>query len=160
MGAIRGQAEGDEDRNAAIFEKWAVYGLTHREIAKEYGVSTQRIQQIVADWRKNNPINREELAAQSIASLKDLRRRQIALAEQIKAGAPVAVGKDGFPLVEPGTDPPVYVRDYSGYLKALAEVRLTDAQIAKRMGLDAPDRLETTQTVVYEIAGLNPDDLK
>lgn len=153
-----GQAEGEslDPRSKEMYERWAIWGDTQQEIAAMYGVSHQRVSQIIAAWRKAFPQVREDLAEQSIATLKELRKRQFALAERIKAGAPVAVGKDGRPQMEPGTeDDPVWVRDYSGYLKALAEVRLTDAQIAKRMGLDAPDRLETTQTVRYEIAGLD-----
>lgn len=153
-----GQAEGEslDPRSKEMYERWAIWGDTQQEIAAIYGVSHQRVSQIIAAWRKAFPQVREDLAEQSIATLKELRKRQFALAEQIKAGAPVAVGKDGVKLYEDDGTP---VRDYSGYLKALAEVRLTDAQIAKRMGLDAPDRLETTQTVRYEIAGLDDGTL-
>lgn len=161
-----GQAEGPslDSRAKEIYDRWAIWGETQAQIAKKYGLTQPRVSQIIKGWREQNPTVREDLAAQSIAMLYELRDRQFRLAEQIKAGAPVAVGKDGRPLIEPGTgdgpdNPAVYVRDYSGYLKALAEVRATDAQIAKRMGLDAPDRLETTQTVKYVIEGIDPGAL-
>lgn len=156
---VKGEAQESfelEERNAQIYEQWAVWSKSHRVIAKEFGISQQRVSQIIAEYRSKNPAVREELAAQSIAVLKELHRRQLALAEQIKAGAPVAVGKDGNKLYEDDGTP---VRDYSGYLRALAEVRATDAQIAKRMGLDAPDRLEATQTVKYVIEGVEGDAL-
>lgn len=166
MGAISGQAQGPSlhPRAKEIYERWAIYGDTQTEIAGQFGMTQSRVSQIIKEWRNANPQTREELAESSLAVLRDLRRRQFELADKVKAGAPVAVGKDGRPLIEPGTgdgpdNPAVYVRDYSGYLKALAEIRATDAQIAKRMGLDAPERLEATQTVRYEIAGLDPGDL-
>jgi len=152
-----GQAEGPslDPRSQEIYDRWAIWGETQQQIGQKFGLTQARVSQIIKAWREQNPAVREDLAAQSIAMLNELRQRQFALAEQIKEGAPVAVGKNGQPMVEPGTDPPVYVRDYSGYLKALAEVRATDAQIAKRMGLDAPDRLEATQTLKYIIEGVD-----
>lgn len=156
---ISDKAEGpiDEARAEEIFNRWAIWGETQQKIAASLGISHQRVSQIIKDWRAAHPVVREELAEQSIAMLNDLRQRQYRLAEQIKAGAPVAVGKDGLPMQDP--DSGNYVRDYSGYMKALAEVRLTDAQIAKRMGLDAPDRLEATHSVRYVIEGVDGDAL-
>lgn len=159
MSAIEGQGQDTpeiEARNEKIFEAWSIWSKTNRQIAEEFGISQQRVSQIIRKWRDDHPVVRDELASQSITMLNELRRRQFALAEQIKAGAPVAVGKDGNKLYE---DDGTAVRDYSGYLKALAEVRLTDAQIAKRMGLDAPDRLETTATVRYQVEGIEPGAL-
>jgi hypothetical protein len=155
---VSGEAQGEfnEDRNREIYERWAIWGDTQQQIARNYGMSQQRVAQIIKLYRDSNPVKREDLQEQSIQMLKELRLRQFALAEQIKAGAPVAVGKDGTILYD--VDGKV-VRDYSGYMRALAEVRLTDAQIAKRMGLDAPERLEATQTVRYEIAGLDAENL-
>jgi hypothetical protein len=150
------QGPANDSRAKEIYDRWAIWGETQQQIAKKYGISHQRVSQIIKEWRDQNPAVREDLAAQSIAMLNELRERQFRLAEQIKAGAPVAVGKDGVKLYEDDGTP---VRDYSGYLRALAEVRLTDAQIAKRMGLDAPDRLESTQTVRYEIVGVDNDAL-
>lgn len=158
MSGFEGQAEGPSlhPRAKEIYERWAIWGDTQTEIGKQFGIHQTRVSQIIKEWRNANPQTREDLAESSLAVLRDLRRRQFELAEKIKAGAPVAVGKDGVKLYEDDGTP---VRDYSGYLKALAEVRLTDAQIAKRMGLDAPDRLEATQTVRYEIAGVDTQDL-
>lgn len=154
MGLPEGRAEGPllDERAEEIYQRWAIWGDTQAKIAKAYGITQGRVSQIVTAWREAHPQVRTDLAEQSISMLKELRRRQFALAEQIKDGAPVAVGKDGNKLYEDDGTP---VRDYSGYLKALAEVRATDAQIAKRMGLDAPDRLETTQTVRYVIEGVD-----
>ena len=153
-----GQAEGPslDPRSQEIYNRWAIWGETQQQIGEKFGLTQARVSQIIKAWRGRNPEVREDLAAQSIAMLKELRQRQFALAEQIKTGAPVAVGKDGNKLYEDDGTP---VRDYSGYLKALAEVRATDAQIAKRMGLDAPDRLETSQTVRYVIEGVDGDAL-
>lgn len=158
MGAVAGQPQGPalDPRSQEIYNRWAIWGDTQQKIADTFGMTQSRVSQIIKAWREQNPEVREDLAAQSIAMLKELRMRQFTLAEQIKEGAPVAVGKDGNKLYEDDGTP---VRDYSGYLKALAEVRLTDAQIAKRMGLDAPDRLETSQTVRYVIEGVDGDAL-
>ena len=90
-----------EERNEAIYKAWSIWNKPHRIIAKEFGISQQRVSQIIAQWRKDHPTIREDLAAQSISMLNELRERQFQLAEQIKDGAPVAVGKDGLPLLDP-----------------------------------------------------------
>jgi hypothetical protein len=94
----------NDSRAKEIYDRWAIWGETQQQIAKKYGLSQQRVSQIVKAWRAANPAVREDLAAQSIAMLNELRDRQFRLAEQIKAGAPVAVGKDGNKLYEDDED--------------------------------------------------------
>ena len=146
-----------DGRNGEVWQKWAVFSWTQERIADHFGISQQRVTQILADVRSRmTPVDRNAMIEQSREMLEDMRRRQMELAEQIKAGAPVAVGKDGNKLYEDDGTP---VRDYSGYLKALAEVRATDQVIAKRFGLDAPDKVETMATVKYQIEGFDPSAL-
>jgi hypothetical protein len=51
------------------------------------------------------------------------------------------------------------VRDYSGRLNALKTAAMIDAQMAKRFGLDAPEKRELSGQVRYEIVGVDDDDL-
>lgn len=145
-----------EGRNGEIFRKWAVFRWNQERIAAEYGISQERVSAIIRAAREKGAPDRASLLAQSAETLAELHARQMALAEQIKDGAPVAVGKDGKKLYENDGTP---VRDYSGYLKALAEVRATDAEIAKRMGLNAPDRAVVEQTIKYEVVDVDSKDL-
>jgi hypothetical protein len=69
----------------------------------------------------------------------------------------VAVGKDGNTQIDEETGLPV--RDYTGYLKALETVAKLDEQLARRFGINAPEKKEITLSgsVRYEIAGIDPE---
>lgn len=156
-----------EGRDGEIYNKWAVFMWTQRRIGEHYGISQERVSQIIRAARDaEKGFDREAMQQRSEAFLADVQARQMELAERLKAGAPIAVGKDGLPfkVIDDNPDSPtygeeVYVRDYSGYLAALKEARATEAERAKRFGLNAPDKIETVQKIRYEITGVDPDAL-
>ncbi len=55
--------------------------------------------------------------------------------------------------------PIAIVRDYAGRLRALDMALKADDTMAKRLGLDAASKVESTATVKYEIVGVDPEDL-
>lgn len=132
---------------------------TLAEIGAEIGLSVTRVSEIMTKLMKQTPQQtREEMIARSAAVLDSVHRRLEDLAEKVKDGAPVAVGKDGSILYDEDGS---MVRDYGGIITVLKEIRATDDAIAKRWGLNAPDRLESTVTgtVRYEIAGMDDGEL-
>jgi transcriptional regulator with XRE-family HTH domain len=147
-----------EGRGGEVYRKWAIYRWTQEKIAQEYGISQQRVGQIIAAVRTQLPkTDRSELIEQSRAFLEDVQRRFLEIAELTPA--PLVAGKDGLPVADPETGE--YVRDYSARMKALAEARITDEQIAKRFGLSEPAKtsVDLQATVRYEIAGVDEGDL-
>lgn len=150
-----------DGRNGEVWERVAIYGWNYEKAADHFGVSLQRIAQIVADVRANlGPIMTEELVQHSKETILDLKARALEVAEKAKRGAPVAVGKDGstqYETLDDGTE--VAVRDYGGYLKALETVAKLDEQLARRFGINAPEKKEITLTgtVRYEISGVDPE---
>lgn len=155
-----------EGRGGEVYRKWAIYRWTQEKIAQEYGISQQRVGQIIAAVRTQLPkTDRSELIEQSRAFLEDVQSRFLEIAELTPA--PVVRGKDGDILYDTVTDPEtgeshqVVVRDYSARMKALAEARITDEQIAKRFGLSEPAKtsVDLQATVRYEIAGVDEGDL-
>ena len=144
-----------EGRAGEIWRDWAIFRIPQAEIAEKHGISQQRVGQILAGVRDSlEAPDRQAMIAQSIDTLSELTKRQFEIAALTPA--PVVAGKDGEVVIDPESGQ--VVRDYSARLKALAEVRATDEQIAKRFGLSAPDRVESTATVKYEIVGVDPSD--
>lgn len=148
----------DHERRQRIWELRMVKRLTLAEIGAEVGLSTARVGEIMKELLAAMPQQtREEMIAKSAATLDSVHRRLEDLAEKLKDGAPIAVGKDGLPFMVDGE----LVRDYSGLRDILKEIRVTDDAIAKRWGLNAPDRTEATikGTLRYEIVDAAGDEL-
>lgn len=146
---------GNEGRNQEIFRRVKVYGWTQQRTADEYGITQQTVSEIVLAMEKRNLPDAAELRKASYERLIEIQARQLEIS--LLKGAPVTAGKDGDVVIDPETG--AVVRDYGGILKALADAVRTDSELAKRFGLDAAQKVETKQTVRYEIAGLDSEDL-
>ena len=145
-----------EGRNGEIYRRYMVYGDSQQAIANRFGISQQRVSDILAAATDEvKAQTQQELIRQSQARLAEITARYVELADKVPA--PVTAGKDGIVLVDPETKE--VVRDYALQLAALAGLRATDAELAKRMGLNAPDKAVVQTSVRYEIAGLSPEDL-
>ncbi len=148
---------GGEERAAEMYELWAVKRWSHDKIAEKYGVSRQRVSQVLAEFRAALPaIDKAEMIRQSLELQADVVRRAYELVEM--EGAPVTAGKDGDVVRDPETDE--VVRDYSARLNALKLALAADAELRKLMGTDSATKVESTATVRYEISGLDPEALK
>jgi hypothetical protein len=158
-----------DGRNGEVWRRHTIYGWTQERCAEHFEISQSRVSEIIAEVRKQiAPLIQEQAAADSREFLLEVKARALEIADL--AGAPVAVGKDGDILYEPCdcerylehgrcSDPRKVVRDYSGRLNALKTATMIDAQMAKRFGLDAPEKRELSGQVRYEIVGVDDADL-
>lgn len=145
-----------DGRNGEIWKRVAIHGWTHERCAEHFELSKQRVDQIIGEVRRElKPIMAEELAQESLDTLKHVKAEALAVAEEARRGAPVFVGKDGDVAIDPETGEPV--RDLTGYLRALETAAKMDEYMAKRFGLNAPDKreVEVKGTVRYEVAGVD-----
>lgn len=147
-----------EGRNGEVWQRYAIHGWTQARIAEHFGISQARVSTIITEIGKTLSAapDGQELIKKSYDFLLDVQRRVMEIADL--AGAPVAVGKDGEILYDPDTG--AVVRDFSGRLRALETAMKVDAQVAKRFGLDAPDKVQVSGEMKYEIVGVPMEDLK
>lgn len=152
------QIQGDLDpQEQLLYDLYLVKRWTQHKVAAHLGVSQQRVSQMIAVLRaKLPPVDIAAMRAASIAMYGDIARRAYELAEM--NGAPVTAGKDGSVVYDP--EGGGVVRDYAGRVAALKLAALADAELRKLIGLDAAQKVESTATVRYEIAGIEPEALK
>jgi hypothetical protein len=147
------------EREALIYRLRVVNRLTVAEIGRRLDppISQQRVSEILATIRsKIPPPDIAALRQESFELFGDIKRRAYELAEM--AGAPVTAGKDGEMVFDPKTGE--VVRDYAGRVAALRLALDADKEMRKLHGLDAAQKTESTATVRYEVAGLDPDQLR
>jgi hypothetical protein len=144
-----------EGRNGEIYRAVAIYQKTREAVAEEYGISRQRVDQIVEKVRKELPAHDlDEMREETLELYREMNRRTLEMVDLIPA--PVFVGKDGdIALDERGQ----VVRDYSGRMKAIELALKITEQRRKLMGLDAAQKSEVGGSVKFEIVGVNTDDL-
>lgn len=158
-----------DGRNGEVWKRVAIHGWTQERVAEHFGMTQQRVSEIVAAVRAEiGPVITAELAQESMDTIKHIKAESLAIAEEARRGAPIFVGKDGNVAYEPRTQeeidagvPAVPVRDYSGYLRALETAARMDEMMAKRFGVNAPEKKEVDLkgSVRYEVAGIDPSDL-
>ena len=141
-----------EGRNGEVWHRYAVRMQSQEKIGEELGISQVRVSQIIAEVRASVPaVDKQQMIAASLELIAYVKNSAIEMAEM--AGAPVAVGKDGEILVDPDTGN--VVRDYALRDRALKTALAADDVMAKRLGLDAATKVESSATVRYEIAGVD-----
>lgn len=160
-----------DGRNGEIWRRVTIYRWTHERAAEHFGISRQRVDQIVKAVRDElKPLLAEEMVQQSNEFLADLQQRALDIADMTPA--PVTVGKDGNVLYddvldengnpvldEDGLPKRAIVRDFSGRLAAIMTAKNIDAEIRKLHGLNAPEKREITGALRYEIVGVDDEDL-
>lgn len=145
-----------DGRNGQVWRRYSIYRHSQEQIAQDLGISNQRVSQIIADIRKKTPREDvEEMRSRSRALHEEVMQRALEIAD--RAGAPIAVGKDGKILRDPETNE--VVRDYSGQVKALDLAMKADESNRKLLGLDAAQKTQSSATVRYEVAGVDMEDL-
>lgn len=123
------------------WEWWLEYcsGRTQREIAHREGVSQATVSLALKTVRASIPEEkREDMVERSLAMLRDLQAGAVEIYRM--APAPVFVGKDGDPAVDPETGQ--YVRDHAGRLRALETAVKVNESVRKLLGLDAAQKLD------------------
>lgn len=150
------------ERNEKIVRDY-IKGITQRTIAREHGISVAVVWEIIQRYRaKQGPINKPEEITKAAEQLDYLIEKAVQLAEM--DGAPVTAGKDGLVVVDPertGPDgKPVFVRDYSGNISAMALIKTLQERKSRLLGLDSATKTEVSGTVDYRIPGLDPKTLQ
>lgn len=144
------------DREAEMWRLRSVNRWTMQKIGDHFGLSSQRVSVILADVReKMPPIDVAGVRQQALDFYDDMQRRLMELVEL--NGAPVTAGKDGEVVYDPESG--AAVRDFSGRINALRAALDADKERRKLLGADAATKVESTATVRYEIAGVDPEAL-
>lgn len=154
-----GKVEGAalEGRDGEVYRAVTVYRKSQERVAKEFGISQQRVSQILAEVRKQLPAtDLDIMRSESLELYADLGRRALEIVDLTPA--PLLAGKDGTPQIDPDTGKTI--RDYGGRLKAMDMALKIDDQRRKLMGLDAATKAEVAGAVRFEIAGVDLDDLR
>lgn len=163
-----------DGRNGEVWKRYSVHRWTQERIAEHFGITQGRVSQIIKEVSEGlTTIDKSALIQQSLDLLSHVQAEALEIAAMTPA--PVVRGKDGTILYEPEVDengePKIdpmtgeviesnrIVRDYSGRLRALETAAKMDAEIAKRFGINAPERHEVQAKVNYSVEGLDPAEL-
>jgi hypothetical protein len=144
-----------EGRNGRVWRRHVIDGQTQSAVAREFGISQQRVSDIVKQVRSTIPEqDRAEMVQDTLEVLAELHRTAIDLMR--RAGAPVTVGKDGDVLYDPelkGPDgKPLVVRDFSLRLNALKGALAVSESMRRLVGLDAAKGLDVNVTGAEDAA--------
>jgi hypothetical protein len=136
--------ERNHARDAHIWELY-VNGHSQPALAKQFGLSHQRISQIVQSFRDAiKPEDKAEIVVRSFGQLHWMERELHALA----ASPPIPAYSNGRPIVtsvDPDTGDDVVAEDHSHRVTAMRELRATNESIRKLTGADA--KVESSVTV-------------
>lgn len=130
---------------------WREYcsGRTLEYLAARDGVAVSTISTAIGKVRDSIPeVTREQEIQRSLEMLHELRAGAVEVYEM--APAPVFVGKDGTPAIDPETGQ--LVRDHTGRLRALESAVKVDESIRKLLGLDAAKAVDVNLTSEVERA--------
>lgn len=145
-----------EGRNGEVWRKHVIYGWTQERCAEHFGIGQQRVSEIIAMVRASIPEDsKADLVRASIELIHEVKARALEIADMLPA--PVVTVK-GEPVLDPETG--TWVRDYGGKLRALETALKADDVLAKRLGLDAASKVESTATVRYEVVGVDTSELE
>lgn len=123
-----------EGRNGEIW-RWYCRGMTQIALAEKYGLSNQRISQIIAEVRESIPAPDKEKVAQE--HLEIAREMRAELAKLVDAG-PIPAYSNGRPItLDDGTT----AEDHSGRLAAMDRLTRWLERESKLLGLDAPAKV-------------------
>jgi hypothetical protein len=139
----------NDARDAEIFTLRCA-GWSAAQLGVKYGLTTGRIFEILMKERgKIPPVDRDATRVELNEQLNHVRRT---LQEVLDAG--------------PGEDVKTYEGevvhtqpDYGAVIYAARALAAVQARQAKLLGVDAPEQLEATTTVRYEMVGIDPDDI-
>jgi DNA-binding transcriptional regulator LsrR (DeoR family) len=130
-----------EGRTGEVW-KLHVAGWSQEAIGEKYGISQQRVSQLLAAVRAQLPeVDRAELIRRELEFLDDNRRM---LAELAMAPLPPAFDQKGGILWDPTTKE--MVRDASGRVAAIKAGLDVQQQMRKLLGLDQPLKVDATVT--------------
>jgi transcriptional regulator with XRE-family HTH domain len=125
-------------------EVWRLHvaGWTQEAIGEKYGISQQRVSQLISAVRAQIPeVDRTQLIARELELLDTSRAMALELAT---APLPPAFDQKGNVLMDPGTKKPVL--DATGRVAAVKLALETQRDMRKLLGLDQPLKVDATVT--------------
>lgn len=144
-----------EGRNGSIWRAVTIYQRSYEDVAEEFGISYQRVGQIINDTRANIPtVDMDAMRQESVELYRELQRRALEIVDLVPA--PVFVGKDGEKAYDEDGE---LVRDYSGRLRAIETAARMGEHTRKLMGVDSAVKAEISGAIKYEIVGVDPEAL-
>lgn len=127
-----------DGRNGRIWREY-VRGATQEELGQRYGLSQQRIGQIIRAVRDSIPKEtRDQIVQEELDLWRRLRAEVLELWDA--RGAPVTAGKDGDLVKDPETGE--YVRDHSGRLAGVKMALAISESLRRMTGTDAAQRVD------------------
>lgn len=134
-----------EGRNGEIW-KWYCRGMTQVALAEKYGLSNQRISQIIAEVRESIPPEDKD----------QVRREHLELAREMRAELAKLVDKGPIPAYSNGRpitlDDGTTAEDHSGRLAAMDRLTRWLERESKLLGIDAPTRVDATVALTEQEA--------
>lgn len=153
-------AAAKRERNEVIFRRVSA-GETQASVAADLGLSEQAVSAIVTRIRVRARRPREDIVAEHLAEMEQVREHLARLAFSAESAAAVA-GKDGNLVPVLDEDGQIvegrYAHDVSAKLDAMRGLVSTQAHVNKMLGLNAPDKVQQDVTVNYVLEGVNPDE--
>jgi plasmid maintenance system antidote protein VapI len=134
-------AEGDRlsGRNGEIWRKYVRGRKTMEQLAEEYGISHQRVSQIIKAVRDSIPQEtRDQLVREEVELWRTLQGEVLELWDA--KGAPITAGKDGNLVKDPETGE--YVRDHSGRLAGVKMALAISESLRRMLGTDAAQKVD------------------
>lgn len=143
------------ERNEEIWRRYQA-GETMRQIAAVFGISPSMVQGVVARYRRNEGYEklaawRDDLVRQSLEDAE-------VLAEVRDADPPIAFASNGNPLFDPETGR--YIKDAGPKMAATDRLAAHRRDLAKLLGLNAPDKAVVDTTVHYVVEGVDTETMK
>lgn len=135
---------------------WEIYrryckGVLAPVLAAEYGLSPSRIHQIVANVRSRTPmVAPSDMRADMVRELSEVKAQMHEILDG-EPGTKFELDREGNVLAENA--------DQSARLMAAKRIVELDTTIAKICGINAPEQVEATSTVRYEVVGVDPDEI-
>jgi len=127
-----------DGRNGSVWHAYVFMGRTQEDIADQFGISQQRVGQIVKQVQAEMPA--EALDDVKRHHLESLRMVHGMLADIAVAELPPAYS-NGRPIVD---EDGVIVRDAGPRMAALDRIIKVEDRLAKLLGLDAPVKADVT----------------
>lgn len=128
-------------------EIWHLYcsGVTQAQLATQFGISGQRISEIIIAQRRAIPERARLDLIQELAQQLDSTRA--ALQEIV----------DAEPMLKFDSEGELSGEDHSGRIQAARAIVRVQEREAKLFGLDSPDRVQAETTVRYVVEGADPE---
>lgn len=143
-------------RDAEIFERW-IKREKQSEIAASLGISQPSV---AAAVKREREARGDDLKAELRARWLGLYEHCIDELYKIVDAGPIPAYSNGRPIyLNPDGDDGKIAQDYSGLVRAMAEMRAQSESARKMLGIDEPVRATVDATVRFEVVGIDTEAL-